>query len=152
MLECDIAHRRSVVVLFMLYKIRCDLMHTRTTLHAHSFASECLTCATRASAGSVGDLVSNRSIYAPPRCRTLQYRIRFFPFSLSLWNDLVDPVFDGVGLAGFKNSISQCDWPPFCLLLFYLSLHSLYGWVWWGWGLRSDRVSITLSQPCDNRC
>ena len=23
--------------------------------------------------------------------------------SVSLWNDLVDPVFDGVGLAGFKS-------------------------------------------------
>ena len=25
--ECDIAHRRSVAVLCMLYKIRCNLMH-----------------------------------------------------------------------------------------------------------------------------
>ena len=25
--ECDLAHRRSVVVLFMLYKIRCNPMH-----------------------------------------------------------------------------------------------------------------------------
>ena len=25
------------------------------------------------------------------------------PFSVSLWNDLADPVFDGVGLAGFKS-------------------------------------------------
>ena len=27
MFECDIAHRRSVAVLLMLYKIRCDPMH-----------------------------------------------------------------------------------------------------------------------------
>ena len=27
--ECDIAHRRSVAVLRMLYKIRCNLMHHR---------------------------------------------------------------------------------------------------------------------------
>ena len=26
-LECDLAHHRSVVVLCMLYKIRCNLMH-----------------------------------------------------------------------------------------------------------------------------
>ena len=26
-LECDIAHRRSVAVLCMLYKIRCNLVH-----------------------------------------------------------------------------------------------------------------------------
>ena len=25
------------------------------------------------------------------------------PFSVSLWNDLANPVFDGVGLAGFKS-------------------------------------------------
>ena len=26
-----------------------------------------------------------------------------FPLSVSLWNDLGDPAFEGVGLAGFKN-------------------------------------------------
>ena len=25
------------------------------------------------------------------------------PISVSLWNEMVDPVFDGVGLAGFKS-------------------------------------------------
>ena len=43
-------------------------------------------------------------------------------------------------------------WPscslPFCLLLFSLSLLSFYGWVLWGWGLRTDGVLIALSQPC----
>ena len=32
-----------------------------------------------------------------------QYRRTFVPFSVSLWNDLSDPVFDRVGLAGFKS-------------------------------------------------
>ena len=41
--------------------------------------------------------------YAPPRCRTSQYRRTFILLSVSLWNDLVDPVFDGVVLAGFKS-------------------------------------------------
>ena len=36
-------------------------------------------------------------------CRTLQYSGTFTPFSVSLWNDLVNPVFDGVGLVGFKS-------------------------------------------------
>ena len=31
------------------------------------------------------------------------YRRTFIPLSVSLWNALVDPVFDGVGLAGFKT-------------------------------------------------
>ena len=30
--------------------------------------------------------------------------ITFIPNSVSLWNDLVDPVFDGVGLKGCKSS------------------------------------------------
>ena len=52
-----------------------------------------------------GALVAHiyRHSFAPPRCRTSQYRISFVPLSVSLWNDLIDPVFDGVGLAGFKS-------------------------------------------------
>ena len=40
---------------------------------------------------------------SPPRCRTSQYHRTFVPLSVALWNYLSDPVFDGVGLAGFKN-------------------------------------------------
>ena len=36
-------------------------------------------------------------------CTSSQYRRTFIPLSVSLWNDLSDPVFDGVGLAGFKS-------------------------------------------------
>ena len=50
-----------------------------------------------------GALVAHRHSLAPPRCRTSQYRRSFVPLSVSLWNDLSDPVFDGVGLAGFKS-------------------------------------------------
>ena len=38
----------------------------------------------------------DQSAYAPPRCRTLLYRRTFIPFSMTLWNDLAVPVFDGV--------------------------------------------------------
>ena len=48
-------------------------------------------------------VIAHRYIYAPPSCRTSQYSRTFVPFSVSLWNDLSDPVFDGVGLAGFKS-------------------------------------------------
>ena len=34
---------------------------------------------------------------------TVQHHRTFIPFSVSLWNDLADPVFNGVGLAGFKS-------------------------------------------------
>ena len=48
-------------------------------------------------------LVAHWYIYALPRCRTLQYRRTFIPFSVSLWNDLANHIFNGVGLAGFKS-------------------------------------------------
>ena len=36
----------------------------------------------------------------------------------------------------------------FCPILVSLSLLSFYGLVLYGWGLRTDRVLIALSQPC----
>ena len=50
-----------------------------------------------------GALVAHRHSFAPPRCRTSQYLRTFLLLSVSLGNDLIDPVFDGVGLAGFKS-------------------------------------------------
>ena len=50
-----------------------------------------------------GALVTHRYTYAPPRSRTLQYSRTFIPFSVSLWNDLANSVFDGVRLVGFKS-------------------------------------------------
>ena len=39
-------------------------------------------------------------------------------------------------------------YPYYNLLLFSLSLLSVYDMVLWGWGLRTYRVYINLSQPC----
>ena len=50
-----------------------------------------------------GALFAHRHSFAPPRCRTSQYRRTFVHLSESLWNNLSDPVFDGVELAGFKS-------------------------------------------------
>ena len=47
-------------------------------------------------------LVAHRHSFMHPRCRTSQYRRIFLPLLVSLWNNLIDPVFDGVGLVGFK--------------------------------------------------
>ena len=92
--ECDISHRRSVVVLCMLYKIRCNLVHPLNGALPGPYVPVRVTR---------GGLVAHRCTYAPHRCRTLQYSRTFIPFSVSLWNDLANPVFDGVGLAGFKT-------------------------------------------------
>ena len=50
-----------------------------------------------------GALVAHRYTYAPPRCRTSQYSMTFILLWVSLWNDLANPVFDDVGLAGVKS-------------------------------------------------
>ena len=91
---CDLAHRRSVSVLCMLYKIRCNPMHPLYGALPVPYVP------VRVTRGAV---IAHRYTYAPPRCRTSQYRRTFVPFSVSLWNALSDPVFDGVGLAGFKS-------------------------------------------------
>ena len=56
-------------------------------------------------------------------------------FSVSLWNDLVDPVCDGVGLAGFKSRHNtffiglSCSISIIVFYYFSLSLLSVYiGW------------------------
>ena len=86
--ECDLAHRRSAAVLCMLYKMRC------------LWCSSCSVCA---GAFSRFTVIARRYTYAPPRCRTSQCRRTFILLSMSLWNDLSYPVFDGVGLACFKS-------------------------------------------------
>ena len=50
-----------------------------------------------------GAVITHRYTYAPPHCRTSQYHVTFILLSVSLWNDLGGPLFDCVGLAGFKS-------------------------------------------------
>ena len=95
MFECDTAHRRSVVVLCMLYKIRCNPMHPLNDALPGPYVP------VRVARGA---LVAHRYTFGPPRCRTSSRT--FVPLSVSLWNDLADPVFDDVGLAGFKSRAS----------------------------------------------
>ena len=92
--ECDIARRISVVVLCMLNKIRCNPMYPLNDALPGQYVPVRVTR---------GTLVTHRYNYAPPRCRTSQYRNTFVPPSVSLSNDLADSVFDGVGLAGLKR-------------------------------------------------
>ena len=92
--ECDISHRGSVAVLCMLYKIRFNPVHPINGAlpgpHVPAWVTR-------------GALVAHRYTYAPLRFRTSRYSRTFIPFSVSFWNDLANPVFDGVGLAGFKS-------------------------------------------------
>ena len=81
----------------MLHKIRCNSMHPRYGSLPVPYVP------VRVTRGAV---IAHRYTYAPPHCGTSQYRRTFIPWSVSLWNDLSDPVFDGVGLAGFKSKVN----------------------------------------------
>ena len=137
--------RRSVAVLCMLYKIRCNAMHPLND----TLPGPCLSVSV-----TRGALGAYRYTCAPPRCRTSQYSMTFVVLSVSLSNDLADPVFDGVGLAGFKSRANvffiglSCSISTIVFFYFSPSLLSVYRLVLWGWGLRTDRVYVTLSQPC----
>ena len=50
-----------------------------------------------------GAVIAHRYTYALPCCRTSRYRRTFIRLSVSLLNDLGDPVFDAAGLVGFKS-------------------------------------------------
>ena len=92
--ECDIAHRRSVAVLCLLYNIRCNSVHPLNGALHGPYVPVRVTC---------GALVAHRYTYTPLCCSTSQYSRTFIPLSVSLRNDLANKVFDGVGLAGFKS-------------------------------------------------
>ena len=93
-LDCNLAHRRSVEELCMIYKIKTNPMHPFNGALPSPYVPARVTR---------GAFVVHRHSCDPPRCRTSQYRRTFVPLSVSLWNDLTDPVFDSVGLAGFKS-------------------------------------------------
>ena len=97
---CDLAHRRSLAVLYMLYKIRCNPMHPLYGALPVPYVP------VRVTHGAI----AHRYTYAPPRCTTSQYRLTFIPLSVSLWNDLREPVSDCVGLACFKSRANAFLW------------------------------------------
>ena len=64
--ECEIAHRRSVKILCLLYKNRCNPVHPLNgALPVHLNGA------------------LHRHTYAPPRCRTSQYRRTYIPLSVT---------------------------------------------------------------------
>ena len=117
-LEWNLSHRRSVAELCMLFKIKSNPMHP---LSCALPLACCFGCSCRHS-------------FAPPCCRTSQYRRTFVALSVSLWNDLNYHVFDGVELAGFKSTANAflLAWSALSFLtLTILSFSSFHGLVVW---------------------
>ena len=107
--ECDIAHRRSVALLFILYKIRCNPMHPLND------ALPGLYVPVRVNRGA---LVAHRYTYAQPRCRTKEDHLWqnlavphaiYSPLSVSLERSCL-PCIRWCGTGGFQE---QCQ----CLVI-----------------------------------
>ena len=128
--ECDISHRRSVAVLCMLYKIRCNPVHPLTGALPEPYVPVRVTR---------GALVAHRYTYAPPRCRTLQYSRTFIPFS-TVWDWRVS-----------RAGPMLFYWPklpyPYYSRLLFLPFFLSIGW-YCGAGVFGLIVYIILSQPC----
>ena len=103
-LNCNLSHRLSVAVLCLLYKIRCNPMPPLCGALPVPYVPARVTR---------GALIAHRYAYASPPCRTSQYCGTFIALSVSLWNDLVDPVFDGVEFAGLLSPFLSSTIFPF---------------------------------------
>ena len=114
-IESDLEHRRSVAVLCMLYKIKCNPMHPLCDALPEPYGP------VRVKRGAV---IAHRYTYAPLHRRTSQHRRTFITLAVSFWNDLADPVFHGVGLASFKSRpnpflLAYALYPYYSLLQFF---------------------------------
>ena len=143
-LNCNLSHRRSVAELCMLFKIRCNPKHPFCDALPVPYVQVRVTD---------GAFIADRYSYAPTRSRTSQYRRTFIHLSVSLSGTIWFTPYSMVWAWRVSRAgITPFCWPScsllFCLQLFPISLLFLYGLVVWGWGFRTDRVSIYFSRPC----
>ena len=96
--ECDISHRRSVAVLCMVYKIMCNPVHPLNGALPGPYVRVRVTR---------GALVAHRYTYAPPRCRTLQYRAGLLFPSRCLSRTILLTPYSWCGTGGFQEQ-GQC--------------------------------------------
>ena len=96
-----------------------------------------------------GALVSGRYTYEPPLCRTSVPQDFCFPLSVPLDRSCL-PRIRWCGTGGFQEQGQcffiglSCSIPAIAFYYFFL----VQRLVLWGWGHRTDRVYIILSQPC----
>ena len=139
-LECNLAHRRSVAELCMLFKIKSNPLHPLSGAVPLPYVPAHVTR---------GALVAHRHSFAPPPCRTSQYHRTIVPLSVSLWNDLSDAVSDGVGLAGFKSS--QCFPVSMICSFFFVSCYFIFFLLpWVGYVGLGVSPGLALRTPVNN--
>ena len=135
-----------VAILHMVYNIRCNPMHPLYGALPVLYVPVQVTRSV---------LVAHWYTYALPHCRTSQYRSAFIPLPLSVPVERsCIPSIRWCETGGFQEQ-GQCFFiglsfsiPTIFFYFFSLSLLSVYRLVLWGWSLWTDRVYITLSQPC----
>ena len=122
--ECDLAHHRSVAVLCVLYKIRCNQMHPLYGALPVPYMPV---------RGTHGTVIAHQFTYAPPQCRTSQYRQTFIPLTCQYLCGmiLVTPCSMVWDWRVSRAGPMPFYWPncslTLYLLLFSLSLLSFYG-------------------------
>ena len=139
--ECDIAHRRSVAVLCMLYKIRCNPVHPFNGALPGPYVLW----------SHIGSLM--RCLAAEPRCRASQYRLTFIPSQWPSGTIFLTPCSTVSDRRVSRAGQMLSHWPkllyPYYSLLLFSVLTSfclkvgivgagVFGLIW----------CISLSQPC----
>ena len=144
MFGCDISHRRSVAVLCMLYKIRCNPVHYLSGALSGPYVPAWVHAVLWSHIGTLmhrlaAEPCSTAGLLFPSRSPSGTILLNTYSM---VWDWLISR-------AGPMHLYwSKRLYPYYRLLLFSLSLISVCGLVLRGWGLRTDRVYITLSQPC----
>ena len=142
-LECDFAHRRSVAVLCMLYKIRCNQMHPLYAALSVPYVPVRLHAEPWSHTGTVMCLLA-----AEPR----SIAGLLFPCQYLCGTFLVAPYSMVRDWRVSRARPMPFYWPscshPFCLLMFSPFHLSLFGLLLWVWDLLTDMVLIDLTQPC----
>ena len=142
-LDCDLAHCRSVAVLCMLYKIRC-IRCTHFVVLYRCCMCQCGLHVVLWSHIAILMLFlatephSTAGLLFPSQCLSGMILMTLCSMVWDSW------VWQAGPMLFYWLSCSL----PFVYSTVLLSLLSLYVFVLWGWGLRTERALIALSQPC----
>ena len=135
----------SVAVLCVLYKIRCEDMHPLNGALPEPYVPVRLHAVLWSHIGTLmhrlaAEPRSTAGLLFLSRCPCGMILLAPYSMVWDWWVSRARPML-------FYWPKMLC--PFYNLLLIFPSFLSVYRLVLWGWGLRTDRVHITLSQPCN---